>query len=49
MTIYNKEYYYGQTSAPPMAGTIGYMISILDAFLVTRIQFPKCIKYRCIE
>ena len=31
----NKEFYYGQTSAPPMAGTVGYMISMLDAFLVT--------------
>ena len=31
----NKEFYYGQTSVPQMAGTVGYMISILDAFLVT--------------
>lgn len=30
----NREYYYGQTSAPPMAGVIGYFIAILDAFLV---------------
>ena len=31
----NKEFYYGQSSVPQMAGTAGYMISILDAFLVT--------------
>lgn len=30
----NREYYYGQTSAPPMAGVVGYFIAILDAFLV---------------
>lgn len=30
----NKEFYYGQTAVPQMAGTAGYMISILDAFLV---------------
>lgn len=34
MSIPIKEFYYGQTSAPPMAGTVGYMISILDAVLV---------------
>lgn len=31
----NREYYYEQTSAPPMAGVVGYFIAILDAFLVT--------------
>ena len=31
----NKEFYYGQSSIPQMAGTVGYMISILDAILVT--------------
>lgn len=31
----NKEFYYGQSSVPQMAGTAGYMVSILDAFLVT--------------
>lgn len=31
----NKEFYYGQTSIPQMAGVVGYMVSILDAFLVT--------------
>lgn len=31
----NKEFYYGQTSVPQMAGTVGYMVSILDAILVT--------------
>lgn len=30
-----REYYHGQTSAPPMAGVVGYLIAILDAFLVT--------------
>ena len=31
----NREYYSGQTSAPQMAGVLGYLIAILDAFLVT--------------
>lgn len=30
----NKEFYYGQSSIPQMAGVAGYIISILDAFLV---------------
>ena len=30
----NREYYSGQTSAPQMAGVIGYFIAIPDAFFL---------------